>query len=155
MNDAPSQHESALNPGKGHEMSHPATEKPPAKAPCAPVMPPLPQRKHQSAGFCGCPAGQACRAMMPTARDQQNQTAPDQSNNAPRPALLFGKLIESIIEAAVYTHPRTGLITIDVPIAISKSGCSLFTHSVHSEEDQSRPDGSEREQVQKTERFME
>lgn len=46
-------------------------------------------------------------------------------------------------------------ITIDVPIAISKSGCSLFTHSVHSEEDQSGPDGSEREQVQKTERFME
>jgi len=48
--------------------------------------------------------------MKPTARDQQNQTAPDQSNDAPGPALVFGKLIESTIKAAVYTHLRTGLI---------------------------------------------
>ena len=46
-------------------MSHPATEKPPAKAPCAPVMPPLPQRKHQSAGFCGCPADRLIKPAGP------------------------------------------------------------------------------------------
>lgn len=54
-------------------MSHPATEKPPAKAPCAPVMPPLPQRKHQSAGFCGCPARMhdiaGCRIIFETVED--------------------------------------------------------------------------------------
>ena len=43
-------------------------------------------------------------------RARQIQTAPDQSNDAPRPTLLFGKPIESGINALVYTHPRTGLI---------------------------------------------
>ena len=49
--------------------------------------------------------------MMQTVRAQQNQTAPDQSNDAPCPALLFGKPIESAFEGNVYTHPRTGLMT--------------------------------------------
>jgi hypothetical protein len=36
----------------------------------------------------------------------------DLSNDAPRPALLFGKPIEAAIKATVYNHPRTGLITV-------------------------------------------
>lgn len=49
--------------------------------------------------------------MKPLARALQNQTAPVQSNVAPPAALLLGKPIESAINAPVYAHPRTGLIT--------------------------------------------
>lgn len=47
---------------------------------------------------------------MRSVQVQQNQTAPDESNDVPHPALHFGRLTESAINADASNHPGTGLV---------------------------------------------
>lgn len=79
---------------------------------------PLSPNKPDQEGLIPAPNRSACQArrtMMPAMRTQRNRTAPDQSNDARRPAFLFGKPIESAIKADIYTHLRTGLLACDPP----------------------------------------